>query len=188
MRPRPKEQGEPRELDEVTLARAQRGDAGACRALVGRYQRPVFALLSRLCGRARVEDLAQETILRVFQALPRFSVAGTARLSTWILTIATRLALDELRRKPQAQVALPADLPSDARADEAVERRALCARLERGLAQLSPEQRAVVLLREVHELEYEDIARTLELELGTVKSRLARARAALRAQLKDYAR
>src|SRR3954447_21718894 len=90
-----------RELDEVSLARAQRGDRAAQAVLVERYQRPVFALLSRMVGRDRaaVEDLAQETFLRALRALPRFSLQGPARLSTWILTIATRLALDQLRRK-----------------------------------------------------------------------------------------
>src|SRR5260221_14313014 len=69
------------ELDELTLARAQRGDEAAARALVERYQRRVFALLSRMLGgqRALVEDLAQETFLRVFRALPGFTAAGPAR-------------------------------------------------------------------------------------------------------------
>src|SRR5215470_592892 len=92
-----------RELDDVTLARAQRGEAAAWRALVEHYQRAVFALLSRMLapsGRAAlVEDLAQETFLRAFRALPAFDRGGRARLSTWILTIATRLGIDELRRR-----------------------------------------------------------------------------------------
>jgi RNA polymerase sigma-70 factor (ECF subfamily) len=93
----------PAELDELTVARAQRGDDRARRELVLRYQRPVFALLSRMLhGRAShtsVEDLAQETFLKVFRALPGFDRQGSARLSTWILTIATNLAIDELRRR-----------------------------------------------------------------------------------------
>jgi RNA polymerase sigma-70 factor (ECF subfamily) len=173
------------ELDDLTLARAQRGEDAACRALVIRYQRPVFALLGRLAGRARVEDLAQETFLRVFRALPRFDRGGRARLSSWILTIATRLALDELRRVPRAELPLDEELAGAARADEGAERRALARDLERAFAKLAPEQRAVVLLREVHELEYEEIARALDLDLGTVKSRLSRARASLRATLGD---
>lgn len=175
------------ELDDLTLARAQRGDEAACRALVVRYQRPVFALLDRLIarvvGRPRVEDLAQETFLRVFRALPRFDLRGTARLSSWILTIATRLALDELRRRPLPDAHLDDDVPGPSRADESAERRDLGAALSRAVAALSPEQRAVVLLREVHELEYEEIARALDVDVGTVKSRLHRARVALRAAL-----
>jgi RNA polymerase sigma-70 factor (ECF subfamily) len=166
------------ELDEVTVARAQRGDDAACRALVVRYQRPVFALLSRFVGRgAGCEDLAQETFLRVFRALPGFVVGGRARLSTWILTIATRLAIDELRRP--RPVALPPDLPGGASAETA----ALGHAIETAIRGLSPDHQAVFLLREYHGLEYEEIGRTLDVDVGTVRSRLARARAALREAL-----
>jgi RNA polymerase sigma factor (sigma-70 family) len=89
------------ELDETTLHRTQHGDPGACRALVEHYQDAVFALLGRMlgrAGRAQLEDVAQDTFLAVFTGLARFAPAGPARLSTWILTIATRRAIDELRR------------------------------------------------------------------------------------------
>lgn len=178
----------PAELDDLTLARAQRGEGPACRALVERYQRPVFALISRMCGPMRCEDLAQETFLRVFTALPRFVAPGPARLSTWILTIATRLALDELRRRPLVTAALDDKLAGPGRTDEGADRRALRAALQRAVADLSPDQRAVVLLREVHGLDYDEIARALDIDLGTVKSRLHRARAALRTALEpDHA-
>jgi len=170
----------PDELDELTLKRAQRGDDRACRELVRAYERRVFALLGRLLGRD-VEDLAQETFLRVFRALPAFSPAGPARLSTWILTIATRLALDELRRKRPQLPAPDASLPPEAEA------RALGRAIERAVAALAPDFRAAFLLREYHGLEYDEIARALEVDLGTVKSRLSRARAALREALKDHA-
>lgn len=89
-----------RELDPATLARARNGDPIAFRAFVVRYERPVFALLSRLMGRGReVEDLAQETFLRAFRALPGFDPDGPARVSTWLLTIATRLALDARKKR-----------------------------------------------------------------------------------------
>lgn len=72
------------ELDEVTLERARRGDRAGCRALVQRYERPVFALVGRMVVPERdcVEDLAQETFLRVFKALPRFDRNGPAKLSS----------------------------------------------------------------------------------------------------------
>jgi RNA polymerase sigma-70 factor (ECF subfamily) len=187
----PRTRIEPGELDEVTLRRAQRGDQTAARALVVRYQRPVFALLSRLLGpagrRALVEDLAQETFLRAFRALPTFRPGAEARLSTWLLTIATRLALDELRRRrpPAAPLdQIPAPAPGAA-ADLAAERRQLGRAIERAVQALRPEYRAAFLLREVHELEYEEIARALGVDLGTVKSRLARARQALRQALAE---
>src|SRR6476620_8424946 len=92
-------------FDELTLRRAQRGDQRAWRDLIERFQQPVHALIWRLlAGRARhrVEDLVQETFVRVLRALPRFDPAGPATLSTWILTIATRLALNEMRRPETA--------------------------------------------------------------------------------------
>src|SRR5687768_11343124 len=83
-----------RELDDAVLRRAQRGDEAAFRALVEQYQRPVHALVWRMLAgsgvRHRVEDLTQETFLRVYRALPRFDPGGAARLSSWILTIAAR--------------------------------------------------------------------------------------------------
>jgi len=177
------------ELDDVSLAHARRGEPRACRRLVERYERPVFALLSRmLLGRERalVEDLAQETFLRVFRALPRFEPGGPARLSTWILTIATRLALDELakRRPPLAPLEDAARVPAAVPLDE-LERERLRRAIGRALAGLSADQRAVFVLREHHELEYDEIARALELDLNTVKSRLFRARTALRAALSE---
>lgn len=180
------------ELDDVTLARAQRGDAAAWRALVEHYQGPVFALLGRLLGggrRAAVEDLAQDTFLAVFRQLPAFQSAGPARLSTWILTIASRRAIDELRRRPASAIAgEDVSAAGGDRADDALERRRIASAIDRALADLSPEYRAAFVLRELHGLEYADIARALEIDLGTVKSRLARARAALRASLAEVAR
>jgi RNA polymerase sigma-70 factor (ECF subfamily) len=177
------------ELDELTLTRAQRGEAAACRALVVRYQGPVFALLGRMVGRRGiVDDLAQETFLRVFRALPGFVRGGPARLSTWILTIATRLALDELARRPTVVVPLEPidrDLAGDARADVGAERAAIGRAIQIAVGKLSPDQQAVFLLREYHGLEYEEIARALDVDVGTVKSRLSRARAQLRASLGD---
>ena len=178
------------ELDEVTLRRAQRGDPDACRALIERYQAPVFALLHRMLGpgrAARVEDLAQETFLAVFKALARFSLPGEARLSTWILTIASRRAIDELRRRAPEPAPLEdaAGMPGSARADDGLRRRQVAAAIQRAIADLPPEQRAAFLLREYHQLDYAEIARAVGVDIGTIKSRLSRARAALRAALTE---
>jgi RNA polymerase sigma-70 factor (ECF subfamily) len=180
------------EIDELTLARARRGDDAACRAVFRHYQRAVYCLAWRMLGRranpALAEDLTQETFLRVFRSLAGFTSDGTARLSTWILTIATRLALNEQRNQRRAIVATtPAteEPIANTRADEAAHRRAIGAVLEREIAKLTPDHRAVFLLREYHELDYAEIARVLEIELGTVQSRLSRARAALRLALED---
>ena len=178
------------ELDDVTLARARRGDGRACRELVVRYQRPVFAVLSRMLVGAhadRVEDLAQETFLRVFRALPGFRPDGPARLSTWILTIASRLAVDELRRR--RPVALPLEdaeaLPAPDRSDASAARRAHRRVLEEALAQLDEETRAMLVLQAFHDVPVDELAREFRVEPGTVKSRLSRARALLRGRFPE---
>jgi RNA polymerase sigma factor (sigma-70 family) len=120
------------ELDELTVASAQRGSMRAKRQLVDRYQRPVLALVSRLLrgygDSALIEDVAQETFLRVFRALPKFDRNGPARLSTWILTIACHRSIDELRRRRLDVHPLEngsSELAANDRADENAERRML---------------------------------------------------------------
>jgi len=171
-------------IDELTLRRAQRGDQRAWRDLIARFQQPVFALIWRLLvGRARhrVEDLTQETFVRVLRALPRFDPQGAASLSTWILTIATRLALNELRRPEPTSLEL--EPIASERTDALAERKRLGAAIARGMATLPDAQRAVLVLREYHDLDYAEIAEVLEVDAGTVKSRLSRARAAMREYL-----
>jgi RNA polymerase sigma-70 factor (ECF subfamily) len=140
-----------------------------------------------------VQDLFQETFLGVHRGLPRFSPGGPARLSTWILAIATRVALNHLRQqrrdRPGEVTAGAMAEPGDGGAAVAgMERTAMTAALVRALAALSSEHRAIVLLREYHGLDYEEIARALEIEVGTVASRLNRAREQLRRSLEDGAR
>src|SRR5262245_50483632 len=141
-------------LDELTLRRAQRGEERAWRALIDRYRQPVHALIWRLlAGRAqhRAEDLVQETFVRVLRALPGFDPAGPASLSTWMLTIATRLVLNELRRPEAAALtAEPVGAAAD-RADLGTERRQLAAAIGAGVAALPDGQRAVFVLREYHD-------------------------------------
>ncbi|HEX5058954.1 MAG TPA: sigma-70 family RNA polymerase sigma factor, partial [Kofleriaceae bacterium] len=134
-------------LDEVTLRRAQRGDQRAWRDLIDRYQQPVHSLIWRLlAGRARhrVEDLTQETFVRVLRALPGFDPSGPASLSTWILTIAARLALNELRR-PEAAAIEREPIGRD-RTDADAERRRIGAAIAAGVAELSDDHRAVFVL------------------------------------------
>lgn len=174
-------------IDDVTLRRAQQGDERAWRAVVERYQQPIHALVWRLVAtRApdRVPDLVQETFVRVLRALPEFRADGPASLLTWMLTIATRLALNELRRiKPVADPDAIAAIVAPERADAAAERARLAAAIGRAMARLPDAQRAVVVLREYHQLDHAAIAAALEIDVGTVKSRLSRAKAALREHL-----
>jgi RNA polymerase sigma-70 factor, ECF subfamily len=174
----------PHGLDELTLRRARNGEHAAWRVLIDQFSPRVHALIWRLlAGRAqhRAPDLTQETFVRVLRALPRFDPNGTATLSTWILTIATRLALNEMRRPEPARLA---DEPTgNAHVEDDLERKRLGETIAAGVAALPDAQRAVLVLREYHDLDYAEIASMLELDLGTVKSRLSRARAELRAFL-----
>ncbi|MCA9669412.1 MAG: sigma-70 family RNA polymerase sigma factor [Myxococcales bacterium] len=182
------------ELDELTLARARRGDRLAQTALVERHAARVYALVGRLMAghAAQVDDVAQEALLKALRALPRFDPAGPARLSTWLLTIATRCAIDALRRQrdnivPLHGSAAAADVSAPA-ADDPEHRTAhkqLGRRVEAAMAALPDDQRAVLVLRAYHDLDYDEIAAALDIERGTVKSRLSRARSALRAVLEQ---
>ncbi|TPV94572.1 MAG: sigma-70 family RNA polymerase sigma factor [Myxococcales bacterium FL481] len=177
------------------ILRAQRGERVAQRHLVRSHERRVFALLSRVLrrrsSRETVEDLAQETFLRVFRALGRFDCDGPAQFSTWVLRIASNLAIDELRRRQLQVTPLNEEVSNPAgslSADTHAERRALATAVERAVADLSPPLRVAFVLRVYHDLEYAQIAETLDLDVGTVKSRLSRARAKLKqalAELRD---
>lgn len=177
------------ELDELTLRRAQRGQPSACRDLVLCYQQQVFAFLSRTLSIARaglVEDVAQETFLAVFRALPTFTVQGPARLSTWILTIASRRAIDAMRRLPPGHEPLDGALIAGSEStSQTVERQATARAIRNALDELAPEYRAAFVLWTFHDMDYQAIAVALGIEVGTVKSRMARARARLRASLAE---
>ena len=147
------------------------------------------AVISRTLGgrgdRALVEDLTQDTFLRVLQALASFDLERSTRPSSWILTIAKRRTIDELRRRRRVVVDFDDErsVDVDASAEQLAERRRLAARLDAALAELAPDFRAVLILREAEELSYDEIAARLGLRKGTVKSRLSRARSAMREHL-----
>ncbi len=169
------------ELDDLTLRRAQQGERAALDALIDRYHGMVHALVWRMAcaqGESHVADLVQDALMRVLQSLPRFDRSGPARLSTWILTIATRVVLNDRRRGPQPDAkhepAAYVD-PSTAASD-----RELGMAIAKAVLELPDAQRIAFVLREYHDLDYSEIAEVLEVDVGTIKSRLSRARAAVR--------
>jgi RNA polymerase sigma-70 factor (ECF subfamily) len=178
-----------REIDPETLNACRRGDRAAFRMLVTTYQDGVFAFCAALVG-AEAADVTQETFLRVHGAIRRFDPNGPAKLSTWMLQIARRLCRDidrKVRPQPRAPE-LPASLPgTDAgNPEQALAFAALTARLGRAFAALPEEQRAALALRSWDGLEYEEIAVIEEVPVGTIRSRLARARQALQAAIRDH--
>lgn len=173
--------------DQLLLERARRGDRSARAALIAAHQRSVYALISRMmvAHRAAIDDVAQESMLKMLEALPRFDPRGPAKLSTWILTIATRTAIDALRsRRTKLEALDEAALPRVETEAQAFAKLTM-SKVEAAMAQLPDDHRAVLVLRAYHDLDYAEIAAALSIEEGTVKSRLARARAALKSALEE---
>ena len=181
---------EPDTLSDDLLARLRRGDPQAFEDLVRTYQHRVFGVGLRMLGsRAEAEEIAQETFLRAHGGLAEFR--GDAKVSTWLYAIASRLCLNRLaageRRHPRADDdALSRVAANVADAAAALERTELETALQQAIAALPEDRRIVVVLRDVEGLAYEEIAEVLGLELGTVRSRLHRARMELKAKLERF--
>ena len=169
------------ELDDLTLRRAQQGERPALDRLVERYHPMIHALVWRMAcarGESHVADLVQDALVRVIQNVARFDPAGPARLSTWILTVATRVVLNDRRRDPvRAGKHEPTGYVDPATAVAELE---IGTAIATAVLALPEPQRIAFVLREYHDLDYDEIARVLEVEVGTVKSRLSRARTAVR--------
>lgn len=176
--------------EKVLLARAKKGEVAAFESLVTAYENRVYTLALRSTGSEQdAADITQEVFLRAWRSLDSFR--GDSSLSTWLYRVTTNLCVDFARKKmgegPTASVddeegpaAILADPDRMNRPEEAAENSELRQELQYALSQVSEEHRRIVVLRDLGGMSYADIARMLELEEGTVKSRLARARAALR--------
>jgi RNA polymerase sigma-70 factor (ECF subfamily) len=189
--------------DQEVVALARAGKDVAYRELLHRYERPVFSLVYRMVrDRETAEDLAQETFVKVLNALD--SYRPEYRFSSWIFKIANNAAIDHLRRRELDTLSLdgapgavtPSEVEATAlqAADHSpsplaeLESRELGSAIEQAVARLRPDYRACILLRHVEGRAYEEIAETLDLPLGTVKTYIHRARLELRehlAHLKD---
>jgi RNA polymerase sigma-70 factor (ECF subfamily) len=169
------------------IARAQAGDHRAFAALVRQYQDRVFRFVLRLVGtRDEAMDLTQETFMKAHQALPDWR--PEAQFRTWLFRIAHNTALDVLRRRGRIEFVSFSDLPAGEedhalpdparQPDERLADRQSIELLERTLRELPAEHREILLLRELEDMSYTEIAATLGIAEGTVKSRIARARSA----------
>jgi RNA polymerase sigma-70 factor (ECF subfamily) len=186
--------------DQRLVHRAKAGDVGAFEALVRRYERWVFTLALRMVGnRGDAEDVAQEVFLKAYRGLPGFR--GGSRFSTWLYAIASHHCLNHLAardsraRRAERTAGFPdgrggepssaLDRVADATPgpDAVLERREMRRMIQHELLQLAEHHRIVLILRDIQGMSYEDIAATLGVELGTVRSRLHRARMELKARL-----
>jgi RNA polymerase sigma-70 factor (ECF subfamily) len=189
-----------READEdrVLVKRAQEGDRDAFRTLVERHQRRAFAIAIGLVRDENdARDIVQEAFLRVFRSLDRFK--GGSSFFTWLYRIVTNLAID-LMRKParreaelfdDPQIADDADVfPFMSRIDGAdpadmVRRREIAERIQEALDALPPYHRAVIMMREVEGMSYQQMAEAMDVSKGTIMSRLFHARQKLQKALAD---
>ena len=172
------------EGDHELVAAAQAGDRAALDSLLRRHYDLVHAVCRRIAGGIRdADDAAQEAMIGIVRGLPRFD--GRSSVTTWMYRIATNAALDELRRRTRrpalhvvhddAPAAEEVDPRAQRHVDAVVDRLAIEAALER----LPEDFRVAVVLRDVADLDYGEIADVLGVPLGTVKSRIARGRAQL---------
>ena len=186
--------------DADVVALAQQGRERAFRELVRRYERPVFSLVYRMVrDREAAEDLAQDSFVKVLNHIDRYR--PEFKFSSWIFKIANNVAIDYLRKRqldtvsmdgsPHAATAAEVEASSfdvAARQETALEElqaRELGTAIERAIARLRPEYRSCILLRHIEGRSYEEIAATLDLPLGTVKTYIHRARNELRQHLQD---
>ncbi|HEX8725437.1 MAG TPA: sigma-70 family RNA polymerase sigma factor [Gemmatimonadaceae bacterium] len=184
--------------DADVVALAQRGREAAYRELIRRYERPVFSLVFRMVrDRELAEDLTQDSFIKVLQHIDRYR--PEFKFSSWLFKIANNVAIDHLRRRqldtvsmdgsPHAVTAEAVEATSfdvsahDESALDRLEARELGSAIESAIARLRPEYRACILLRHVEDKSYEEIAATLDLPLGTVKTYIHRARHELRGLL-----
>lgn len=175
--------------DASLLARAREGNLFAFEEIVRRHQRRVYATAVRIVRRHDVaDDVAQEAFLRAYQTLDRFDLARP--FAPWICRIAANLAVNHLRSPVSREDPLPeghAETPAPAASPlEGVLDAEAREVLDRAMETLSADQRAVFVLRTFEELSYQEIAEALGLSIGTVMSRLSRARERLRQAVRPY--
>ncbi|MBV6520637.1 MAG: ECF RNA polymerase sigma factor SigW [Gemmatimonadaceae bacterium] len=184
--------------DADVVALAQDGREAAFRELVRRYERPVFSLIFRMVrDRETAEDLAQESFIKILNHIDRYR--PEFKLSSWLFKIANNVAIDYLRRRHVDTISLDGSPHAASQAEieatsfdvaarqetalEELEAKELGSAIERAIGQLRPEYRSCILLRHVEGRSYEEIAATLDLPLGTVKTYIHRARHQLREAL-----
>ncbi|MGH7824830.1 MAG: RNA polymerase sigma factor [Candidatus Binatia bacterium] len=177
--------------DRECIQRLQQGETGAFEILVRRHQKTIFNLVYRLLGDYdEAAEIAQEAFLSAYKSVGQFR--GDANFSTWLYRIALNHASTRrksLANSQQRNVPLETTDPvDDRRVDPAdnVEQKEVQERVQKALNSLEPNDAAIILLRDMQDMPYDEVARMLDLPVGTVKSRLYRARQALKSRLAPY--
>jgi RNA polymerase sigma-70 factor (ECF subfamily) len=189
--------------DDLTLVKRVRdGDQRAFKLLVERYQRKVYAVaLGMLKDKEEALDISQEAFVKVYKYLEHFK--GDSSFYTWLYRITSNLCIDAIRKRGGARgetVEFDESIPMDiseanlgalgsrlgTNPQKSALRKELAAKIQEALAQVPEKHRAILLLREVEGMSYEDLARTLEIPKGTVMSRLFHARSKVQKILSEY--
>lgn len=177
--------------DAECVRRIQRGETETFEILVRRHEKAIFNLVYRMLGDYDdAAEIAQEVFLSAYRAIGQFR--GDANFSTWLYRIAlnhasTRRKSTSLRQRRLVPID-DTELVDNVELGpaETLEKKELRQRVQRALNELQPEDAMVILLRDLQDIAYEDVARVLNIPVGTVKSRLHRARQALKARLTAY--
>jgi RNA polymerase sigma-70 factor (ECF subfamily) len=174
-----------RRSDDQLVTAARQGDRAATDALLRRHYPRLRALCGRLTGDpSDADDACQEALVALVRGLPRFD--GRSSFATWAYRVTTNTCLDELRRRRRRPLLRPPDEDAQPSIDgppaagtDVADRVAARLDLHAALAELAPEFRAAVVLRDLCQLSYDEIAHVLDVPVGTVRSRIARGRATL---------
>lgn len=185
-----------REQEAQIVRKVLEGDVNAFETLVVEYEKNIYAITQRMTGNAEdAADMTQETFIKAYNSLSSFR--GDSKFSVWLYRIATNVCLDFLRsrsRKPTVSLSMEDDDGEEMQLDIADESQSPEMLLERGLTRdavrrglnaLPPDYKQILLLREIQGLSYDEISDVLDLEVGTVKSRIFRARKRLCAFLME---
>ncbi len=192
-------------MEDIPLADIQaaaRGDQDASRRIVEALHRPILAVVHRFCGRRLredVDDIAQDIFLKIFRAIDRFDPERGVKFTTWVFTFVKNHCFDVLKKRRIITHSMDGVGDDDAiegswELPDTTERRPpeqslnaeLGAKIDHAVQQLSPDHRMVFVLREFEQLDLKSIAAVMECSEGTIKSRLHRAKEALKERLRPY--
>lgn len=181
--------------DEQLIARFQAGDENAYIELVNRYRNRLMTFVFRFVGETeQAEDIVQDTLIKVYTH--RHFYKEIAKFSTWIYTIAGNLSKTELRKRKRRKTSSISQMGIDDRdyeipaiepeTDDVLQGEYTEQQIQRSIQSLPQHFRTVIILRDIQELSYEEISKIVDVPLGTVKSRINRARLQLQDQLKEF--
>src|SRR6056297_2277863 len=184
-----------REVDQLLVERVQKGDTKAFDVLVGKYQHKIISLISRyVSDHSEAMDVAQEAFIKAYRALPRFR--GDSAFYTWLYRIAINTAKNHLvalsRRPPQSDVdasdaeqyTVDTRLKDRGSPEHELLREEIENTIHQAISDLPDDLRVAITLREMEGMSYEEIATTMDCPIGTVRSRIFRAREAIDSRLR----